>query len=498
MVTSMNFKLCATLLVAGVLSEWGFMPALAGAQNWYDAGWERRISFIAEADSIEGDGDLVDFKMVLQLDATQFGSVFTHGDPDGGDLVITSGDGQTALPYELVDFDPILQRGELWFKADVLSKTNNQFYLYFDNPDESGTPSVDLTGPQGAVWGDDHLAVYHFTEDPSLGTLRDWGPARNDAVAAVAPTPTGPGWLSSNRVEGVVGAGWEFDGQELWCYAPGISTSESSYTISAWFANFPDVDSGALAFQAENTLFRLSFQVTGGSPLSDFHTPSGQITWLPSTTNYELHHYAWTLDATADTVRFYFDGEERPVWSRYTPPGQSGPIYQGLGIGTRVGIAGPYDFNPLDLSDGVVDEYRIVEGVRGPEWIRTEYRNQKNPVAFFTALSEESYWGGTTGVGSFPSSSDNPFGTARVWPNPFQGLTWIDVETDVRDVAVSIYDGRGRLVRTLPRPETVGGNTLRFLWDGRDDTGAPVSNMIYYVRSQHGQSVISSKVIVIR
>jgi len=466
-------------------------PAQAATAPWMDNAFDRRIQFNALPDSIEGSGDFTDFTLLVDLSDPAFSAVFTNADPNGADLVVTAGDGFTPLFHEVVSYDAVAGEAEIWFKAPVLSDLENEFFLYYAN----STLTAARGRPPISAWTWEHLAVYHYAEDPTGGVLKDWGPNANDAIAAVAPAPVGPGWTSSNLVDGMIGKGWFYDGVDLWTYANSVSSADSNFTISAWFANDAAADKGAMAFQNNDTVWDMSFQASGGVYRSDMETPNGQIVWSPDTVDSDLHHYAWILDGEADTLRFYYDGIERAISSRWTPPGEDGPVYTAENITSPIGIASPYAFNLLDLADGIVDEFRIFEGVRDADWVRTEFRNQHDPIGFYTVAPEELSPGPPTGVGANGLAS---LGQMTVTPNPFRAVAWIEVESDATRLEVNIYDAKGRLVRTLRQPRELGLQRMRYLWNGRDQAGSKVSNGIYYIRATDGRSVASSKAVLVR
>ena len=234
----------------------------------------------------------------------------------------------------------------------------------------------------------------------------------------------------------------------------------------------------------------------GAQPRANLDTSLGFMTWFPDVFDQDLHHYAWTLDAEADTARFYFDGVEMAVRVRFTHNPAGGPVYSAETIDSRIGIAGPTYWNELDLCDGVVDEYRIIAGVRTPEWLLTEYRNMADPAGFYMIGEEELYSGGSTGTTAW--NGNMPFGKITVYPNPFRAVAAIELETAQSDAVVRVYDVKGRLVKTLSQPQRPGNSVLRYLWDGRDAQGSQVSNGIYYIRAQNGRSVVSSKALLVR
>jgi hypothetical protein len=72
-------------------------------------------------------------------------------------------------------------------------------------------------------------------------------------------------------------------------------------------------------------------------------------------------------------------------------------------------------------------------------------------------------------------------------------LTTADDSTPVR---VSIYDGVGRLVRTLfERPVA---REMLIEWDGRDAAGGDVASGVYFMRAQQGERALTHRVIVLR
>jgi hypothetical protein len=310
--------------------------------------------------------------------------------------------------------------------------------------------------------------------------LPDSGPAGNVAQ-------TGLNWTSPGPVAGKIGEAWRFNGTTDYVFAENVSSADSSFTISAWYANVDLQDEGMIAFQALSGFWKLGFRRTAGNPFASISTGVGATSWYPSLEDDLPHHYVWTLDAANDEVRFFLDGVERET--RAVPP--SGTAYAGESIQGRVGIAGPVFFNSLDLTDGVVDEFHIVEGLRDPDWILTEYRNQSDPAAFFIQGSLEKL----SVVGVNPPTSTSPAPSrVLVWPNPFQGRATIQVVGEASDV--SIYDVAGRLVRTLPL--SPGATNVQLQWDGRDDRGDTVGSGTYFVHAVSDRQSVRTKVLLLR
>lgn len=83
-------------------------------------------------------------------------------------------------------------------------------------------------------------------------------------------------------------------------------------------------------------------------------------------------------------------------------------------------------------------------------------------------------------------------------PNPFNPATIIVFETKVTDrVNLSVYDNRGRLIRTLAN-ETFGQGVHRRRWDGLDRHGARVAAGVYLVKLRTGNTVEVMKIALLK
>jgi hypothetical protein len=83
-------------------------------------------------------------------------------------------------------------------------------------------------------------------------------------------------------------------------------------------------------------------------------------------------------------------------------------------------------------------------------------------------------------------------------PNPFAGQVTIRyLLAGIRGATLSVYDVKGRHVRTLdviPSPDTAA----EFQWDGRDDRGREVPSGFYFVRLRGGEVTATRKVLLVR
>jgi len=89
------------------------------------------------------------------------------------------------------------------------------------------------------------------------------------------------------------------------------------------------------------------------------------------------------------------------------------------------------------------------------------------------------------------------------YPNPFNPETWLPFELfDAADVAITIYDARGRVVRTLSLGRRPAGFhvTRRDAahWDGRNERGEAVSSGVYYYEWVAGETRRVRRMVVAR
>jgi hypothetical protein len=74
-------------------------------------------------------------------------------------------------------------------------------------------------------------------------------------------------------------------------------------------------------------------------------------------------------------------------------------------------------------------------------------------------------------------------------PNPMRASAMIEASRALPETAfIMIYDARGRKIRTLSGK----------IWDGRDDSGKPVSDGLYLLRTTTGGVTLTGKAILIR
>ncbi|MCY3723509.1 MAG: T9SS type A sorting domain-containing protein [Candidatus Poribacteria bacterium] len=89
------------------------------------------------------------------------------------------------------------------------------------------------------------------------------------------------------------------------------------------------------------------------------------------------------------------------------------------------------------------------------------------------------------------------------YPNPFNPETWIPYQlAEASDVSMKIYEVSGHLVRTI----SVGFKPVGYYltreraayWDGRNETGEPVSSGVYFLQFVAGDFVATQRVVIVK
>jgi hypothetical protein len=90
------------------------------------------------------------------------------------------------------------------------------------------------------------------------------------------------------------------------------------------------------------------------------------------------------------------------------------------------------------------------------------------------------------------------FSLAQNYPNPFNPVTRIEYSLAARArVLIAVYDVNGALVRTLV-DAVQAPNRYRLVWDGKNDSGKPLSSGMYFVRYTAGSYTFTRKAVLLR
>ncbi len=329
-------------------------------------------------------GDVSDFPVYLDLSDLP-SSFFTDVQSDGDDIRITTNDGLTEVPFELVSINTGAETGQLHFKApSLLTSTTSIFYIYYEKLLASGYADSDTYG-RNNVWINDYLAVYHL-EEAQVGTGNS-----NVYIDSTGQGGDGDDNVTATDKTGKLGLGQEFnnaftDNIEL-PYT--VLDNQTDVTATFWYrtntSDYMSILSGAkndsssganeylLWFQDRNDI---QFFAHGSRENFDIFNINDNV----------YRYYASVRDDTNNQSRLYINGNE----DNQSPTNHSMSMLDiaagGLFIGVdQDSIGGSFD----QELDGELDELRIVGGVRDSNWISNVYLNQNTPTVFYSIGSVE-------------------------------------------------------------------------------------------------------------
>jgi hypothetical protein len=344
-------------------------------------GWTYRKRLTIDASRVAG--DLTNFPVLISTTDEDWMEDDSYGghvaQTDGGDILFTASDGITKLDHEIERYDETTGELVAWVEVRSLSGTNNtDIYIYYGNT--SLAEAANQWNTMG-VWDSNFREVFHLHE-PS-GTL-------NDSTASGYT-----GTAGATVVQGATGKiakAVEFDGTENShvTLSDGIMAKDQKFTFSAWVKadTLPPVEWQAIVHKGRDS------------------NDDWQGLWV-----YDGGHltFGWEADGGGGNVdgsilstdQWYYvvgtyDGTNRRLYLNGALDGGPDPsVSHDTDIEEPTQIGEDYD-NGKAL-DGIVDEVRISNIARPPEWIQTEYNNQRAPAAFYTVGIEE-----TDGTGADP------------------------------------------------------------------------------------------------
>ena len=360
---------------------------------WYGTGWAKRIPVTIQSSQVPS--SQTNFPVYLNL-ADLGPAFFSAVQSDGDDIRITTSDGTTEVPIDLVSINTGAHTGELHFKGDISSSANTTFYVYFANSDAVGYADNATYGAEN-VWTNNFLATYHLEENAAgagnAGLYIDStsnGEDANDEITSTGKT-------------GKVGLGQEIRSRETdpddYILIPNtVLNGETNITHSFWL-NTSQTGDQALISGGANNEYLIFLQNTvltlyaGGSTAS--------FTLDTTVTNGNWHHIVMVRDDTSNQARLYVDGvadNQNPV--AISMGALSIPSNCLMIGGEQDGCLVAWG-QPQEL-DGFVDEQRFRSGVSSADWITATYRNQATTTNFYatstiqnftsTTFSELDYW----------------------------------------------------------------------------------------------------------
>jgi hypothetical protein len=335
--------------------------------------------------SSEIDATLTDFPVFVDLSELP-ADFFDAVQSDGDDIRITSSDGTTEVPLEMVAIDTSgapscvsACTGEVHFKASSLSSSSDtDFYIYYGNVGAAGYATTDTYGAEN-VWTNSYLGVWHMNEDPSGSS-----PQIVDSVGTHDGTSSGT-MTTGDLVSGKLGSAIVFDGTDDYITVSADGTDldldGSAVTVVGWISRTSFGSFASLISKGDASQYNLKQHQN-----NQFEGKVGDTSSFSGTSyssSGEWYHVVLTNDLSNNVL--YVDGAQVDSDGEGGTQNETYPVE--IGRDSQ---------NTTRYTNGTIDEIRISSVARSAEWIAASYTNQETPSGFYSAGSEEVQSGGAT------------------------------------------------------------------------------------------------------
>jgi hypothetical protein len=359
------------------------------AAKWFNTSYQYRLRITTQGAKVAS--PLTNFPVYVDLSTLDPGSSFwSHARPNGGDLIVTKGDGITRLPLEIVSISTTTRSGELYFNADsLLAAANTNFYIYYGSSTAS-QPAAGAAYGKNAVWPSQYKGVWHLNEDPSAGLCGSGKDACDSTSNSLNLTAT-TSMTVANLVTGKLGYAYSFNGTTD--YLTTLTTN-----LGQWMGKNFQFSAWVKFTQTGNDTIWLAPGLSGveqnggqDDTMIGVISAAGRMGMASkSDTNIQattiLNNNAWHLisfsrySTSTGNITIYVDGA-------FNISGTSGagnvgtPFYSFGRVESTVGGAKYYQ--------GSIDEMRLTTGTTTLAWTTTQYNDQNSPSTFYTFGSEE-------------------------------------------------------------------------------------------------------------
>ncbi|HVV39417.1 MAG TPA: DUF2341 domain-containing protein, partial [Candidatus Paceibacterota bacterium] len=284
---------------------------------------------------------------------------------DCGDIRITSSDGSTEVPREIVSCNNGSKTGELWFKApSVSSGANTDFYIYYGNSGASDYATNATYGAQN-VWTNGYVGVYHLKDGTTLSGNDSTGNANTGSITGAT--------AGTGQVDGAA----NLSGTSQYITIGNGSSLQitGDMTIQAWINPTDNANyNGIVGKTNANVPGPYDFYLVQTTGVPRFFRGNGTVsTNVDGTT--AVSSGVWSFIAvtmSGTSVTHYLNANTNGSGTLSTTIADSGTSAR---IGSRADSA--------TMFKGSMDEVRISNTARSASWIQTEYNNQSSPSTFY-------------------------------------------------------------------------------------------------------------------
>jgi len=332
-----------------------------------------RSRFKCNIPASDVESDLTDFPVLLYINGSSgsttadITAIFDENGDEDLKVAVTTSDGVTQCPIEVVSWDSGGETAELWTKLPSISSTvDTVFYFYFDDNIADNSSYVGVTGSTIAetVWDADFKLVCHMEDNPDTSHVMDSTGNDADGTKKAANEPI--------EATGKIGKGQQLEPTDD--YIEFADVSLSNYTIEFWYNRLADSgDFERILSKSDASNYDLWFQIANSDKPQIGHRdddPTSHYFMLDSVVSVDGDfHYFGGRFVAGDKFYINYDGSES---SGIT----AGDGDEGMRDTARKIWVGRLQNNYL--CNGTIDELRISDGARSSAWIDASYETQRD------------------------------------------------------------------------------------------------------------------------
>jgi hypothetical protein len=330
-------------------------------------GYSGRKKISIHPEKLPAGKTLSNFPVLVSLRLDELRSITSGGmvsGRDGEDIVFTSIDGTSILPFQIERFEPASGKLLAWVRCETLSAQHNEFYLYYGKAEATAESSKN-------TFADPYRAVWHFNRG-----------FQTDGVTALAGEYHGV-----KDEEGRFAAAKDFlayDHAQA-AFQPNEALSFSGdISVSAWVkSNGSTYDQTVVTNLGRKGGFSL-WMDADGRPVFQIADATGKTATLKNEKGGTIlekgkwYQLCGVYSSAKDEVQLYVNGK----LDRSTKAGLS------YSVGDRIVIGAAPDMES-SFMNGLVDELRIAAKAFDADEMATLYASESDPESFFSIDGKE-------------------------------------------------------------------------------------------------------------
>ena len=322
---------------------------------------------------------LTDFPVYVDL-STLGSHFFSNVRSDGGDIRVTTNDGETELSREIVSINTGGETGEMHFLAPTISSSaNTTFYIYYGATDELEY-QPDSTYGSESVWSQNYEVVYHFEENPG-GTAPQYIDSTGNSVGTAINMESG------DQVNGLVGKAASVDGVN-----EHIETNYSGSVLNSTWSIF--LNANGTQGACDGTIFSRGTNISGlnygGCQASNelgYHWNDDANSWgFGGGPIFPTNEWALAAMVVNSSQATFYSVTSSGLTSGVNTITHTTSVIDNLDFGWD-------SFGDTRSFSGTMDEARLLSVERTGDWLSAEYTNFASATSFYSVGTYETMSG---------------------------------------------------------------------------------------------------------